>query len=146
MRPGPLASVLQHLRRSAGSAATQALGDAQLVQRFAATRDQAAFAALVERHGRLVLGVCRNVLRHEQDAEDAFQATFLVLARRAGSIHKPGAVASWLYGVAHRIALKARTRAARQAALRPVDHRPPDGPVAELALRELQALLDEEVA
>jgi RNA polymerase sigma factor (sigma-70 family) len=117
------------------------------VQLFVATRDQAAFAALVERHGRLVLGVCRNVLRHEQDAEDAFQATFLVLARRAGSIHKPGAVASWLYGVAHRIALKARTRSARrQALLRPAEPRPPDGPVAELALRELQAILDEEVA
>ena len=82
--------------------------DAQLLQRFASARDEAAFALLVERHGPLVLSVCRRVLGTVQDAEDAFQATFLVLARKAGVIREPGLLGNWLYGVASRIARKAR--------------------------------------
>jgi RNA polymerase sigma factor (sigma-70 family) len=82
--------------------------DADLVRRFAEQRDEGAFAALVRRHGATVFGVCRRVLRHEQDAEDAFQATFLVLARNAGSIRRAVAVGSWLYGVAYNVARKAR--------------------------------------
>lgn len=73
-----------------------------------------AFRELVERHGRLVFAICNRILRHHQDAEDAFQATFLVLARRAADVWPRDAVGSWLYGVAHRVALKARARQARQ--------------------------------
>src|ERR1700693_4372136 len=85
------------------------LSDSQLLLRFADRADQAAFAALVQRHGPLVLGVCRRVLQHDQDTEDAFQATFVVLARKAGSISKHESLASWLYKVVYRIALRARS-------------------------------------
>src|SRR5207244_10007015 len=77
-------------------------GDGPLLARFVACRDEAAFAALVRRHGPMVLGVCRRVLAHAQDAEDAFQATFLILARKAPSVLKREAVGSWLYAVAFR--------------------------------------------
>src|SRR5438094_1572842 len=88
--------------------------DTQLLAYFVATRAESAFAALVRRHGPMVLGVCRRVLRHHQDAEDAFQATFLVLARKARSVVKRGSVGSWLYSVAYHIALRARGLIARR--------------------------------
>jgi RNA polymerase sigma factor (sigma-70 family) len=84
------------------------LTDAQLLTRFVASRDEASFAALVRRHGPMVLGVCLRLLRHTQDAEDCFQATFLVLARKGASVIKRQSLGSWLYGVAYRIALSAR--------------------------------------
>jgi DNA-directed RNA polymerase specialized sigma24 family protein len=88
--------------------------DGQLLDRFVTCRDEAAFEALVERHGRMVLQICRGFLGNAHDAEDAFQATFLVLARQAGSIRKRDSVASWLFGVAGRIAVRARVDAARR--------------------------------
>src|SRR5205823_9620993 len=82
--------------------------DGELLERFLAEHDQVAFTALLRRHGPLVLGICRRVLQHAQDAEDAFQATFLVLVRRGRAIRNKDSVGNWLYGVAYRTALEAR--------------------------------------
>jgi DNA-directed RNA polymerase specialized sigma24 family protein len=103
MAKNSLESVLQHLRRVALTGS-----DAHLLERFARQGDEAAFERLVLLHGPLVLGLCRRLLRHEQDAEDAFQATFLTLARKARTISKREALASWLYKVAYRIACRVR--------------------------------------
>jgi RNA polymerase sigma factor (sigma-70 family) len=106
--------LLPQLCRMIGSQYGGALSDRDLLGRFLGQRDTEAFAALVRRHGPTVLGVCRRVLGHAQDAEDAFQATFLALARRARSIAKQDSLGSYLYGVAYRVALKARADAARR--------------------------------
>jgi RNA polymerase sigma factor (sigma-70 family) len=137
---------MQHLRQVAGLSDAQRLRDAQLLGRYVSSRDQDAFTELVRRYGWLVRSVCRHVLRHESDIDDAFQATFLVFASRAGSIRKSSSVASWLYGVAYRSAMKIKGAAAR----RHEKQREPGGyareqPVTEAALREVQALLHEEV-
>jgi RNA polymerase sigma factor (sigma-70 family) len=95
-----------------GSAAS--LNDGQLLLRFATSQEQAAFEELVRRHGPMVLRVCQRVLHHAQDAEDAFQASFIVLMRKASSVAKQESVASWLHGVAYRVALKARTTASQR--------------------------------
>jgi hypothetical protein len=96
MARGPMSSVLRRIRRLAGTSAPAAPGDAEVLARFTAVQDEAAFTALVERHGPMVLAVCRRILRNGHDAEDAFQATFLILVRRAGSITRPGALGCWL--------------------------------------------------
>src|SRR5690242_5026060 len=106
--------VLRHLYRLAAKSNAQTQPDQELVERFVVCHDEAAFAVLVKRHGPVVLSVCRSVLRHQQDAEDVFQATFLVLARKAASIRKPAAVGSWLHGVAYRLAHKARLGAVQR--------------------------------
>jgi RNA polymerase sigma-70 factor (ECF subfamily) len=102
--------------RYGGSLLYDAWSDTQLLEFFVRWREEAAFAALVRRHGPMVLSVCRRVLRHAQDAEDAFQATFLVLAKKAHRLRQPKLLANWLYGVAYRTALHARQRAAHRSA------------------------------
>lgn len=108
------ALLLRHIRGLTGVRRGDNLTDRQLLERFALLREETAFAALVERHGPVVLGLCRRMLHNAHDADDAFQATFLVLVRRAGSIRNRDSVGSWLYGVAYRVALEARTRSARR--------------------------------
>src|ERR1700720_1168370 len=103
MAKKPLDSVLQYLRRVALTG-----DDTRLLERFTRERDEAAFERLVFIHGPMVLGLCRRLLRHEQDAEDAFQATFLTLARKAGTISNRESLGSWLYKVAYRVACRTR--------------------------------------
>jgi RNA polymerase sigma factor (sigma-70 family) len=123
------------------------IGDRELLERFVAVRDQSAFSRLVHRHSGVVWSVCRRVLEREHDAEDAFQAVFLVLARKAASIRKREAIASWLYGVAYRLAMRQRRSAARrqERLQHAVPGASPTPPPSEAAFRELQRLLDEEV-
>jgi RNA polymerase sigma factor (sigma-70 family) len=118
--------------------------DGQLLARFLATRDETAFEALVRRHGPMVWGVCRRILGSEADAEDAFQATFLVLLRRAADLVSRAVVGDWLHGVARHAALKARAAAARRRARERRAVRP-EAPTAE-ARNDWLPLLDEEVA
>jgi DNA-directed RNA polymerase specialized sigma24 family protein len=108
MADSPLAGVLRYLRRAAGSDAGDEPSDARLLGQFVARRDEAAFAALVGRHGPLVLAVCRQLTGDAHEAEDAFQATFLVLARKAASVRKGESVAAWLHRVALNVARTAR--------------------------------------
>src|SRR5436309_890352 len=103
-----LEKVIEHIRKALPLAEGESLSDGHLLARFVATAEEASFAALVSRHGPMVLGVCRRVLGHEQDAEDAFQATFLVMARKAGSLRSQ-TLPAWLHEVANRTALEART-------------------------------------
>src|SRR5438132_1901452 len=112
MPQSPLGEVLRVIHRLYAVEATSDLTDRELVQRYAASRDETAFAALVKRHGPMVFGVSRRLLGDSHQAEDVFQATFLVLAQRIGSIKRRQSVASWLYGVAQRIALRVRTQEA----------------------------------
>src|SRR5262245_58820798 len=109
-------SVIRHLSRAAVLSDDVARADAGLLADFIARRDEAAFTALVRRHGPMVLAVCRRVVGRRDDADDAFQATFLVLARKASSIADRDLLANWLYGVAYRTALEARTRMLRRSA------------------------------
>jgi RNA polymerase sigma factor (sigma-70 family) len=150
MPTAPGDAILRHIHQLVETHVEQS--DGQLLQRFSTQREEAAFAALLRRHGRLVWSVCRHVLHHEHDAEDAFQATFLVLARRATAIRKSESVASWLHGVAYRTALKAKMMMARRQrrerraakATRSGDRATTGASrSADLACHELQALLDE---
>jgi len=137
--------ILQHLRQWFAVPPADKT-DGQLLERFVEEADENAFALLVQRYGRLVLNVCRRVLRDHHAADDAFQATFLVLARRATSIRRRESLVSWLYGVALRTALKARARTERQRRQeRQVVPVVPFDPCAEADWRDLGPVLDEEV-
>lgn len=116
MADSTLTGFLHHLRWSLRRGGEGGTTDADLLQRFLDKREEAAFAALVERHGPMVLGVCRQLVANPADADDAFQATFLVLVRRAASIRQPQLLGNWLYGVAHRVAARARVQAVRRQA------------------------------
>ena len=107
MSGGQASPVVRYLRNLVGLSEPDD-SDARLLERFTADRDEAAFATLLRRHGPMVLGVCRRVLRNPHDADDAFQATFLILVRRAASLQSPAQVGGWLHGVAYRTALEAR--------------------------------------
>jgi RNA polymerase sigma factor (sigma-70 family) len=121
--------------------------DAELLARFVADRDADAFALLVRRHGPMVHGVCRRVLRNQADADDAFQATFLVLARRAGAVRPQGLLGNWLYGIAYRTALEARRAAAvRRARERRAAEMNTRTPATNAPDRDLREALDRELA
>src|SRR5579885_2554981 len=144
MASAPMGTVLRHIRQLARGAAPERT-DRQLLDDFAARHDEAAFAELVSRHGPMVLRVCRRVLRHEQDAEDALQATFLALASSAAQVRRREAVAGWLHGVARRIALKARRTAARRRRREGQAQTPASSSPPGLLWEEVRAVLDEEV-
>jgi RNA polymerase sigma factor (sigma-70 family) len=135
-----------HLLRRFVSAAPVNRTDEDLLEAFAGQQDEAAFAILVSRYSSLVMGVCRRALAHEQDAEDAFQATFLVLARNVASIRRRGSLAAFLHGVAQRIARNSKRSLARRRKKEQQGARAEASqPAEDLAWREVQALLDEEV-
>src|SRR5262249_52209688 len=120
--------------------------DQHLLRLFVTHRDETAFVALLERHGAMVLGVCRRIVQDEHLAEDVFQATFLVLARKAGMIRKQQSVRSWLHGVALRLARKAKAAATRtrQVDARDTCQTAPD-PQSEASWREATGILDDEL-
>src|SRR5262245_20047032 len=146
MPSGQLATVISRLRRAIEPDMARHLSDATLLERFVQNHDDSAFELLVWRHGGMVWDLCRRMLRRSEDTEDAFQATFLALVRKAASIRKSASVGSWLYKVAFRAALEARKRSARQAfsERRAFVLLPPD-PQAEACWRELHPLFDEEI-
>ncbi len=142
-----LHQVLQHLRRAGLRHDVRDLDDGQLLERFLRGHDAAALEALVGRHGPMVWGVCRRLLANLHDAEDAFQATFLVLARRAASIRPRARVGPWLYGVAQQTARKARASAARQRARqRSLDSLPEPAAAAPECDADWHAVLDQELS
>src|SRR5437867_2870244 len=147
MAQGPLANVLRHIRSLAMTREAADTEDARLLERFITVRDEAAFEALLRRHGPMVLGVCRRLLRGPCDVEDAFQVTFLVLVRKAHSLRRRELLAQWLYGVAYRTALKARSQSARrQARERAVAVIDEAASSEEVVWRELRGVLDAEVS
>ena len=145
----PAEPLMEQVRSLLGVPGFERSSDAHLLRSFVERRDETAFAILVRRHGNRVLNVCRHVLRHDADAEDAFQATFMILARKAASIRKRTSLSSWLHGVAVRCAQNLRKNAMRRAKIEnaATAERPAaEAPISQAALRELQSSLDEEIA
>jgi RNA polymerase sigma factor (sigma-70 family) len=147
MATGHISDVVQYLRRATRLRNGAGMTDGQLLESFLSCRDEAAIEALVLRHGPMVWGVCRRVLGSHHDAEDAFQATFLVLVRKAASIVPREMVANWLHGVAHQTALKARATAAKRRGRERQVMVMPEPAVAESDLGpDLSRLLDQELS
>jgi RNA polymerase sigma factor (sigma-70 family) len=140
--------ILRVVRRLAVAAGDEPASDRELLHRFVTQRDEMAFTALMQRHGALVLGVGLRVLRHRQDAEDVCQATFLLLAKKAGTLGWQDSIANWLHGVAYHLALRCRRanqrRSAREGRANPRTSAGAD-PWADLTLRDLQDILDAEL-
>ncbi len=138
--------IIKHLRTVALRQDGAGVTDGQLLETFVTTQDAGAFEALVRRHGPMVWGACHRLLRNQHDAEDAFQATFLVLARKAASVSPREMVGNWLYGVAHTVALRAQVATAKQRVReRQVMHMPEPAPVNQGIPEDLQTLLDQEL-
>ena len=146
MADSRVGTLLRHIHRLREGQIAVAQTDGQLLEQFIQCGEESAFTALMRRHGPLVWGVCRRLLRNEQDAEDVFQATFLVLARQAGRIRCAGALSSWLYGVAQRLALRARADSARRRRHEAQAHSDTAAQAEDKLLwSELRAALDEEL-
>jgi RNA polymerase sigma factor (sigma-70 family) len=147
MTTSQLSEVIQRLRRAVLLREGADLTDGQLLECFVSCHETAALEAIVRRHGPMVWGVCQRTLRNHHDAEDALQATFLVLVRKAATIYPRAKVGNWLYGVAHQTALKARaTRVKRQVRERPVTQMPEPAATEEDLWSDLQPLLDQEMS
>jgi RNA polymerase sigma factor (sigma-70 family) len=146
-----LNGVFQRIRSLAAVHTSRDSSDRQLLARFLQADDEAAFTLLVDRHGPMVLGLCRRVLRHKHDADDACQATFLVLARKAASLRKQESLSSWLHGVAYRISANLKRQHARRQRREQQATRPSARPAlaqaadGDITWRELQTVLDEEL-
>lgn len=145
MPDGNASPVLRFIRRLRVVQTVATDSDPQCLERFIADGDQSAFATLTSRHGPMVFSVCRRVLRNQHDAEDAFQATFLVLARKANSVRKRDSLASWLYGVAYRTACKASAGIVRRRVRESQLPTPAHQAGSDVAWNELRAILDEEL-
>lgn len=142
----PLEKLLQNIRRVIDRDQVKTLTDEELVERFSSGKEQVAFEALVQRHGPLVLGVCRRILGNAEDVEDAFQAIFVVLAHKSASLHKRRSVGSWLYTIAYHVALKAKAaNARRQAHERRAGTMSKVECLGEADWQELRMVLDEEL-
>ncbi len=145
MATGQLQNVLKHLRKVLAHRRESGASDGELLERFFVSHDEEAFELLVWRHHRMVLGVCSRVLADSNDIEDAFQATFLVLARKGRSIRKRGSLSSWLFGVARRVALETSRGTKRLQPSRPLLPSSCLQPGDELMRQELRAIFDEEL-
>ena len=145
--PSAAAILLPYIRRWAGAPAVDGLPDRELLRRFTRDRDGQAFAALLRRHGPMAWAACRRILPRDADAEDVLQKTFLLLAQKAAGLRDHDSVGGWLYGVAYRLALRARSEAAvradRESRTPP---RSPSDPLADITRRETQQLFDEALA
>ena len=144
MAAGQMDKLVEYIRRVASKHDAAGRLDGDLVKRYVTGKDEAAFQTLVRRHGPMVLGVCRRVLRNHHDAEDAFQATFLVLVRKAATLRSPAMIGNWLYGVAHRTAWHARKCIAKRRVKEAEVIAPTEMP--DHAWADLRPVLDEELA